>query len=139
MSYEQARAAAVRQIDKFYLTRLLAKHAGNILKAAREANIDRKTFSLRLKEACDEPGVTPRRTVDYFRILYVDTRPTAFLGDDAVPDYVTAFRDYTSERSALVQCGLSASGPQQPRPLGSDSESDCRRQVSDPGLVRRQC
>jgi DNA-binding NtrC family response regulator len=50
VSYEAARAAATREIDRLYLPLLLEKNAGNQSRAADEAGIDRKTFSSRLEQ-----------------------------------------------------------------------------------------
>jgi DNA-binding NtrC family response regulator len=49
LSYDDARAAALQEVDRIYLPPLLRKHNGNQSSAAEEIRIDRKTLAARLK------------------------------------------------------------------------------------------
>ena len=51
LPYKDAAIYAQQSIDKIYLNNLLLKHKGNHSLAAKEAGIDRKTFSTRLKDS----------------------------------------------------------------------------------------
>ena len=54
LSYEEAREAAARGVDRIYLPALLARHGGNRTRAAEEAGLDRKTFGNRLAAATSD-------------------------------------------------------------------------------------
>ena len=49
LSYTTARAYAERAVDEIYLRDLLSRHGGKVLPAAKEAGVDRDTFSKRLE------------------------------------------------------------------------------------------
>ena len=49
LSYEEARAHALREVDRICLSAILQKHGGNRRRAAKEAGVDPKTLAARLK------------------------------------------------------------------------------------------
>jgi len=51
LAYKEARAYAMRAVDRAYLNELLRKHNGTHTRAAEEAGVDRKTFSERIEQA----------------------------------------------------------------------------------------
>ena len=53
LPYKVAREQVQKDLDNIFLSELLRKHQGNHKKAAAEAGIDRKTFSIRIREARD--------------------------------------------------------------------------------------
>ncbi|MCX5770255.1 MAG: sigma 54-interacting transcriptional regulator [Candidatus Hydrogenedentes bacterium] len=59
LSYARARDHASREIDKLFLPMLKKKH-GDDVNAAKEAGIDRSTFSTRLKQVSPDPGESAR-------------------------------------------------------------------------------
>ena len=76
------------------------------------------------------PGTRPRRATDYFRILYIDTRPADIRRDASLPGYVQIIRDYTWEKSAHVRWDYAGGDRENPGNLAA-----MRRRIATANLV----
>jgi DNA-binding NtrC family response regulator len=59
MSFRQGRSMVVEAFEKSYVSRLIEKHGGNVTRAAREAQKDRRAFGRLLKKHGIRGGSSP--------------------------------------------------------------------------------
>jgi DNA-binding NtrC family response regulator len=58
VSFRQGRSMVVEEFERAYVTRLIEKHGGNVTRAAREAQKDRRAFGRLLKKHGIRAGVS---------------------------------------------------------------------------------